>query len=47
MSLVLIFWFTTYLHLFYLVSELAAIIITFGFGYLMNLRFVWKTKYSN
>jgi len=41
MSLALIFLFTTYLHLFYIVSELIAIIITFEFGYMMNLRFVW------
>jgi len=41
-SLALIFYFTTYLDIFYLVSELAAIIITFGFGYALNLRFVWN-----
>ncbi len=41
-SLVLIFAFTTYLDIFYLVSELASIIITFGFGYVLNLRFVWN-----
>ena len=37
-----LFAFTTFLDVFYPVSELAAIVITFEFGYVLNLRFVWN-----
>ena len=42
-NLVLLFAFTELLKIFYIVSELVAIIVAFGFRYLMSLRFVWSS----
>ncbi|MGZ4852854.1 MAG: GtrA family protein [Halobacteriota archaeon] len=41
-NLALLFAFTELFNVFYIVSEFVAIIIAFGFRYLMSLRFVWK-----
>jgi len=43
-NLTVLYVFTTGLNVFYLVSELVAIIIAFGFNYLSSLRFVWTKK---
>jgi dolichol-phosphate mannosyltransferase len=43
-NLTVLYVFTTGLNVFYLVSELVAIIIAFGFNYLLSLRFVWTKK---
>jgi len=42
-NLVLLFAFTELLKIFYIVSEVIAIIVAFGFRYLMSLRFVWSS----
>jgi dolichol-phosphate mannosyltransferase len=46
-NLVLLYAFTTFFNIFYLVSELVAIIVVFGFNYLMSLRFVWINKVTS
>jgi dolichol-phosphate mannosyltransferase len=46
-NLVLLYAFTTLFNIFYLVSELIAIFVAFGFNYLMSLRFVWINKVVN
>lgn len=38
---------TTFLSIFYLVSEIVAITVAFGFNYLMSLRFVWINKVAS
>jgi dolichol-phosphate mannosyltransferase len=46
-NLALLYAFTTFFNIFYLVSELVAIIVVFGFNYLMSLRFVWISKVAS
>jgi dolichol-phosphate mannosyltransferase len=46
-NLALLYAFTTFFNIFYLVSELVAIIVVFGFNYLMSLRFVWINKVAS
>jgi dolichol-phosphate mannosyltransferase len=43
-NLAVLYALTTFLNVFYLVSELIAIIIAFGFNYILSLRFVWTKK---
>jgi len=43
-NLALLYAFTTFFNIFYIVSELVAITVAFGFNYLMSLRFVWINK---
>lgn len=43
-NLTVLYALTTFLSVFYLVSELIAIIIAFGFNYLLSLRFVWTKR---
>jgi dolichol-phosphate mannosyltransferase len=46
-NLALLFAFTTFLNIFYIISELMAIIVAFGFRYLMSLRFVWRNQVAS
>lgn len=46
-NLILIFAFTSFFDVFYIVSELAAIIITFAVRYVLNVRFVWTTGHPS
>lgn len=46
-NVALLYAFTTFFNVFYLVSELIAIIVAFGFNYLMSLRFVWINKVAS
>jgi dolichol-phosphate mannosyltransferase len=46
-NLALLYAFTTFFNVFYLVSELVAIIVVFGFNYLMSFRFVWINKVAS
>jgi dolichol-phosphate mannosyltransferase len=46
-NLALLFAFTTFLNIFYIISELIAIIVAFGFRYLMSLRFVWRNQVAS
>ncbi len=46
-NLALLYAFTTFFNVFYLVSELVAIIVAYGFNYLMSLRFVWINKVAS
>lgn len=43
-NLALLYALTTFFNVYYLISELLAIIVAFGFNYLMSIRFVWITK---
>jgi dolichol-phosphate mannosyltransferase len=38
---------TTFFSIFYLVSEIVAIAVAFGFNYLMSFRFVWINKVAS
>jgi len=46
-NLTLLFAFTTFLNIFYIISELMAILVAFGFRYLMSLRFVWRNQVAS
>ena len=46
-NLALLFAFTTFLNIFYIISELMAILVAFGFRYLMSLRFVWRNQVAS
>jgi dolichol-phosphate mannosyltransferase len=46
-NLALLFAFTTFFNIFYIISELMAIMVAFGFRYLMSLRFVWRNQVAS